>query len=343
MKLSVSQEINPAEWDAYVESREEGTCYHLYDWKKVVEESFGHRGCYMAARDTDGRIRGILPLIHMKSLLFGNFLVSLPYFNYGGLLCDSSEAADALIAASREEMIRQGSRHVELRHIPDLIDHLPSRRHKVTMILDLEPTVSEQWNAFNAKLRNQIRKAQKSGLTVRIGGSELLDDFYGVFARNMRDLGTPVYDRRFFASILSAFPESTRIFAVQFEGRVVAAGYGIRFRDTLENPWASSLREYRNLCPNNLLYWEMIRHGIENGLRRFDFGRSTPGEGTFKFKEQWGAKPVQLNWHYLLSEGRELPDLSPKNRKFHLFIQLWKKLPLPVANWLGPKLVRGIP
>jgi FemAB-related protein (PEP-CTERM system-associated) len=172
---------------------------------------------------------------------------------------------------------------------------------------------------------------------------ELLDGFYEVFCRNMRDLGTPVYGKNFFRNVLEEFPETTRIISVKLGDKTVASGILTWFKDTLEVPWASSISDYREMCPNNLLYWEAIRFAINNGSLKFDFGRSTPGEGTFKFKKQWGAKPVQLYWQYLLKEGERLPELNTKNPKYEMAIKVWKKLPLAVTNFIGPHIVKNIP
>jgi FemAB-related protein (PEP-CTERM system-associated) len=172
---------------------------------------------------------------------------------------------------------------------------------------------------------------------------ELLDGFYEVFCRNMRDLGTPVYGRSFFQNILETFPDATCIISVMLESKTVASGILTWFRDTLEVPWASSVADYREMCPNNLLYWEAIRYAIRNGARKFDFGRSTPGEGTFRFKKQWGANPAQLLWQYLLEQGKEVPELNPANPKYRLAIKIWQQLPLAVANVLGPRIVKNIP
>jgi serine/alanine adding enzyme len=187
-----------------------------------------------------------------------------------------------------------------------------------------------------------VRKAEKAGLSTEVGGSECLDAFYGVFAHNMRDLGTPVYDRRFFDAILRAFPAAARVFVVRL-GRVpIAASITIRWRDTIEVPWASSLRNHSDKSPNMLLYWTMLRTAIAERASQFDFGRSTPDEGTFHFKRQWGAAPQPLVWEYAGLEG-ELPDQGPKNPKFRLAVSLWQRLPIAVANRIGPIVVRNIP
>lgn len=330
-------------WDAYVHSNSVATNYHRYGWRDVIENSFGHTCHYLAARNNGGDVVGVLPLVYMQSRLFGSFLVSQPFFNYGGLLCDNPTVGDALLSEAAVLRKELGAEHVELRHSDPWPGDLPTKRHKVCMLLELGTDAGEQWKSFNAKLRNQIRKAEKSGCTAKIGGRELLIDFYTVFVRNMRDLGTPVYAQQFFLEVLVAFPRDSHIIAVYLEEKPVAAGLVVCFHDTLEIPWASSIRDYNPLCPNNLLYWTALKHAMEIGCKRFDFGRSTPGEGTYKFKAQWGAKPLQLNWQYLLPEGASLPELTNKNPKFEMAIRLWQKLPLPFTRILGPHIVKNIP
>ncbi len=330
-------------WDEYVNAKSAASNYHRYGWRDVIENSFGHPCHYLSAKDNGGDIVGILPLTHIKSAIFGSFLVSQPFFNYGGLLCDNQEAGNALLAEAENLRKELGAEHVELRHTEIWPSDLPAKKHKVCMLLDLVGNADALWKSFNAKLRNQIRKAEKSGLTVVVGGKELLPDFYTVFVHNMRDLGTPVYAQKLFAEAMDAFSADTRIITVYLEEKPLASGLIVRFRETLEIPWASSIRDYNHLCPNNLLYWTALQYAQEIGCTRFDFGRSTPGEGTFKFKEQWGAKPVQLNWQYLLQEGASLPDLNNKNPKYELAIKLWQKLPLSVTKILGPHIVKNIP
>jgi FemAB-related protein (PEP-CTERM system-associated) len=209
--------------------------------------------------------------------------------------------------------------------------------------MPLAPDVDKAWQALDRKVRNQIRKAEKSGLTASVGGSELLMDFYGVFAENMRDLGTPVYPRRFFYEMLTQFPDATRIFIVRHDGKPVAGSITYAFRETMEVPSASSLKAYRAMCPNNLLYWTMIQQAIADGFSTFDFGRSTPGEGTFMFKQQWGAQPGPLCWEYRLLTTQAVPDRNPKNPRFRAAIGIWKRLPLPVTMVAGPPIVRFLP
>jgi FemAB-related protein (PEP-CTERM system-associated) len=329
------------DWDGFVKSMPCAAGYYHHAWRAILERSFGHETHFLAAR-TNGVISGVLPLVHMRSI-FGNFLVSLPFVTYGGLLCRDQASSEALLEAAEDLRSRLGARHVELRHTLAVNPDLPARRHKVAMVLALAQSEEEMWTGFNAKVRNQVRKAQKAGLETVWGEGELLDEFYTVFVRNMRDLGTPVYARSFFANILAGLPDATRIVMIRKQNKPVAAGLLYWHGETLEIPWASSIRDYNSLCPNNLMYWESIRHALRMRLRRFDLGRSSLSSGTFRFKEQWGARPEILQWHYLLPSGAKLPNLSNSNPKFSMAIKLWQRLPLAMTRAFGPLIVRDIP
>jgi FemAB-related protein (PEP-CTERM system-associated) len=337
--VSIAGENDAADWDRFVTAHPGAAGYHEWAWRGVFARAFGHESIYLVARD-GARIVGVLPLVFIYSLIFGRSMTSLPFPNYGGVIADSLETAQALSSAAASLARERRCSHVELRHVQRQFPQLPCKQHKVTMKLRLEPGI---WDRLDRKVRNQIRKAQKSALTTEVGGVELLDEFYAVFARNMRDLGTPVYDRRLFEEVLRAFPERARIHVVRLNGVAVASGIAYRTRATVEVPWASSIREHNHLCPNHLLYWSVIDRAIVEGMRELDFGRSTPNEGTYKFKEQWGAEPVALHWEYQLLKGGALPNASPTNPKFELAIRLWKKLPLSIATRVGPSIVRAIP
>ena len=336
----VAVETDAAAWTAYVASPP-ATGYHDWAWRAVFKAAFGYDSIYFAAR-RHGRIVGVLPTVLLDSWLFGRALISLPFLNYGGVAADDAVAERALLEAALDAARAHRCKHVELRHVNRHFDDLPCKQHKVTMMLPLQPAPA-LWDGLDKKVRNQVRKAQKSGLTYRTGGVELLDQFYAVFARNMRDLGTPVYHRTFFAQILQAFPERASVHVVSRGDTPAAAGVTFQTRTTVEIPWASSVREFNPLCANPLLYWSMLEGAAARGCTTFDFGRSTPNEGTYRFKAQWGAEPVPLCWEYSLPVGTRLPDTSPANPKFQLAVAIWKKLPLGVANRLGPMIVRAIP
>jgi FemAB-related protein (PEP-CTERM system-associated) len=211
------------------------------------------------------------------------------------------------------------------------------------MRLELPKQFELLWKEFPSKLRSQIRRAQKENMTVRFGGTECLDDFYAVFSRCMRDLGTPVYSKQFFRAICEYFPKQSRICLVSSNDRPLAAGFLYGFRSILEIPWAASDKRFSRLAPNMLLYSSVLEHACQEGFQFFDFGRSTPNSGTYRFKEQWGAEPHQLYWHYWMASGGEIPQLNPQNPKYELAIKIWQRLPLPVANWLGPHIVKYLP
>jgi FemAB-related protein (PEP-CTERM system-associated) len=338
----ISPVVGETEWDRFVHEHPDSTGYHVWKWRTVFERAFGHRTEYLAA--TQGSdIVGVLPLVVFESRLFGRFMVSLPFVNYGGVLSSSEDARRALLRHAFQLARELRLSHIELRHTARLFPDLPAKHHKVSMHLKLAPDSDSAWKALKNKERNLIRKAQKSDLDVRIGGVEHIDEFYRIFARNMRDLGTPVYGRGFFESIFDAFPEQTRIFLVEFGGRAIAASITYAYRGHIEVPWASSLREFRDRCPNNLLYWTMIQYAIENRFEIFDFGRSSPDDGPFRFKQQLGAEPVPLHWEYGLFDGQGLPDQSPRNPKFRLAVNAWKRMPLGLATCVGPHIVRCIP
>ena len=341
--VEIDDRVKADEWDRFVSAHPAASFYHRWGWRRVFERAFGHECIYLAARSGTNLV-GVLPLVIFRSVLFGRFAVSLPFVNYGGVIADDQNVARSLLA--RATAVAEG-RHlsfVELRHINARFPHLPAKQHKVAMWLTLPGSATELWNQLDRKVRNQIRKAEKSGFTVVSGGAELVPEFYAVFARNMRDLGTPVYGRLLFEQVLTEFADASRLFVVRHHDVPVAAGGTVQWRGTVENPWASSLREYRSLCPNMLLYWTMLKAAIDDRATTFDFGRSTPNEGTFFFKQQWGAAPTPVAWEYQLLGGRNsMPGLSTANPKFRLMIEVWKRLPVPVATALGPRIVRSIP
>jgi len=350
--IAVHADPDPGRWNAYAVRHPEASAYHLYAWRGVISRAFDHETIYLTA-ESDRGIVGILPLVVFRSRIFGRFVVSMPFLNYGGVLADCETSEAALLEAAIQATTRVGGTHLELRHTRQMFTQLQPRRHKVGMVLQLGSSVDEQWQVLNRKLRNQVRKAEKSGLRVVHGGAEFLEPFYAVFARNMRDLGTPVYGRRWFREILEAFPDSSQIFAVFAGAQPVAAAlvYWVgTARDrmdgrpqVMEVPWASALREFNPQCANVFLYWEMVRFAVDRGFAQVDLGRSTPGEGTFHFKRQWGAEPRELVWEYWTAGQQTLPDLSPKNPRFERAIAAWRRLPVGLTKVLGPRIVRHIP
>ena len=247
--VTIASESDRERWQAFVASRGDDAGYHAWSWQRVFENAFGHRSIYLIA-ERGGEVVGVLPLVLIKSRLFGNTLTSLPFLNYGGVMAVGDDAAAALAVAARDAARSHGCRHVELRHVTPQFPELPSKRHKVSMRLRV---TANMWDALDRKVRNQIRKAEKSGLVVERGGEALISDFYNVFARNMRDLGTPVYSRRLFEEVLRAFPDRAQLHIVRLEGAPIAAGLTYRTAAMVQLPWASSIREFNSLCATVLL------------------------------------------------------------------------------------------
>lgn len=338
-------ELNPNDenaWDDYVSHHPQGSIYHLSTWRHLIKNQFGHTGYYYLAKQ-DNAIQGVLPVIRLKSRLFGDYYVSVPYFNYGGALANSDAVTQQLMQHVSTVAKQQGGSHIEFRDTCELTGDWGVRTDKVTMILDLPATTDELWKAIGSKLRAQIRRPQREQVSVQHGHLDLLDDYYRVFAHNMRDLGTPVYSKRFFKTILQTFSDNAHIICVYHQGQPAAAGFLLGYKHRLEIPWASSLREFNRISVNMLLYWEVLSYAIEQGYQQFDFGRSSIDAGTYRFKKQWGAKPMQLYWHYWLCEGGEVPQLNPNNPKYKMAIKLWQKLPVWLANRLGPPIVKNLP
>ena len=331
-----------AEWDAFVQQQPGASLYHLSGWRGVCTEAFGHDCPYLAAW-RGGRIVAVLPLVRLQSRLFGHFMVSVPFFNYGGLLGNDAEARGALLAQAVALAQAKGCSHIELRERQPL-PGWPSRTDKISMLLALPDSAEQLWKKLGSKMRAQIKKAQSHELQFQHGGAELLDDFYAVFCTNMRDLGTPVYGKDFFATILRQAPGQPRLFIGRTkEGQAVSASLVVQHNGTMEVPWASTLRSANALSANMELYWQMLSYACNQGCKAFDFGRSSRESATYRFKKQWGAEPVELHWNYWLQGGGELPRLSPDNPKYRLAISAWQRMPLWATKLIGPRLVKYLP
>jgi len=351
MQVRLYKPSDRSAWDFYVYNHPDSTHCHLSNWKDVIESTYGHKGYYLLAEE-DSRIVGILPLIHIKSLIFGNQLVSLPFLNYGGILAHSSDVGALLIEEAIQLALKLKTSHIELRQLNsmnifqscDSYNYL-EKTHKVRLLLDLPDSSEELLRSFKSKLRNQIHRPQKEGMKAIIGGSELLDSFYKVLTINMKDLGSPVHSKKLFKELCRQFGENVRIGVVYHQDKPIATGVIFKFRDTVEIPWASSLRKYNKFSPNMLLYWSFLEYACNQRSRLFDFGRSSPNEGTFKFKEQWGATPHVLHWHIWTKDNSFKNDDHFNNYKstsMVLAVFAWRRLPTFLTNFLGPVIRKSI-
>lgn len=332
-----------SEWDTFVDACPEASGWHRSAWLEVIEQEFGHECRRWTLRGADGRLCGVLPVVRLRSRLFGDFGVSLPFVNSGGALASTQAARVALMEAASEDARRAGMSHIEFRDREPLDGPWEVRTDKVIMSRPLPADSESLWRDLTTKQRTRIRRAQKhEGISLAHGRLDLLDEFYQVFARNMRDLGTPVYSRALFRAVLDRFPQAF-IVVVRHNDRPVAAGFLFEHGERLEIPWASALREYNPWGVNMLLYWRCLERATECGYREFDFGRSSVDSGTYRFKQQWGATPSPCYWHYWLAPGQDMPGLTPDNPRFRLAINAWQRLPLAIANRLGPPIVKNLP
>jgi FemAB-related protein (PEP-CTERM system-associated) len=335
----------PLDWDAYVLDHGRATPYHLARMVEVGRVVFGLRCYYLTARGEDGEICGLLPLVEQQGVLFRRRFVSLPFFTYGGLLCNDDTAAIELANAAARLAAESGVNRIEYRHAQDVPALGYSvRTDKVSMVLPLPSTPGELDRRLGSKLRSQIRRADRVNPQVRVGGVELLGDFYRVFCSVMRDLGTPVFPLRFLAAVLDAAGPAASIVVLNIDATPAAAAILLRSRDRMEVPWAATLNRFRSDAVNMRLYRELLVLSIRNGATTFDFGRSTVGSGTQRFKRQWGAEPQQLFWHQWARDTQP-GDVRPEDirSRMDVAVRVWRRLPLPVANWLGPRISARLP
>ncbi|MEO8716291.1 MAG: FemAB family XrtA/PEP-CTERM system-associated protein [Acetobacteraceae bacterium] len=331
-----------AAWDQFVRSMQGHTHFHLHGWKTVLERSFGHECLYLAA-EQDGVLAGVLPLVRVKSRLFGHFLVSMPFLNYGGPL-GSDEAVGALAARAVQIADRDRAKLLEFRSRFELPIEMAVSHRKVTVLLDLPGDGDALWKAFPSKRRGQVRRPMKEGVTVRFGADQVRP-FFAIFAEHMRDLGTPTQSLRLFEAIAEIFPDSS-LFACAYLGEEpVGCGAGFTWAEEFEISWSASPAKYKPIAPNMLLYARLMESCVERGVRVFNFGRSTPGSGTHHFKMQWGAREQSLWWYSHQGAGRGAAQTTPNpdDPAYAWGPRLWKRLPVGVATTLGPMLARSIP
>jgi len=334
----------PAGWNRYLEDFGYDGFHLRSEWGNVFRDGLKHQPHYLWATQGD-KIVGVLPLMFISGPIFGRFLVSQPYLNTGGLLADSKDVASDLVDAAVALADHLDVKHLELRH-EDSVEHRrfnSKSTEKVHMRLTLPETSDELWDGLKSKVRSQVRKPlNNESLTVHFGGAERLNEFYSIFCRNMRDLGTPPFSKQLFASMLSEFGDDAEICSIHLDGLPIASGFLLHGPDVTLIPSASSLREHNRTSCNMLMYWHVLKRSVERGQQTFDFGRSSPDAGTWKFKKQWGAEESPAVWQYYLRQG-EASDMRPGSGKYDRVIQVWQKLPVWVTRIIGPTIVRGIP
>lgn len=326
-------------WDGFVGVHADSEVYLRAGWRRVLERTYDHETRYLVAEDR-GEIRGVLPLLVVASSFPGSHVTSLP-----GGACGSSRRVEATLVETAIDITDEiDGDYLVLRDGCRLWDEtlITSDRH-CTLVLELPDDPGQLWTDLPSTVRNRVRKARKAGLSVVIGGEEHVDAFYRVFSRNMRDLGTPVFGKALLYNIMAEFGDRTRVLIVRQEERTIGGMFLMRTRNVIHNRWVSSVRDYFDLCPNDLLYWEALRWGCEQGFGRFDLGRSQWGSGTFRFKRKWGAVPQPLTYQYYLRQGEEIPDPTvqlEKDARYRVARWIWQRLPVAVTRVIGPPIVK---
>jgi FemAB-related protein (PEP-CTERM system-associated) len=340
VRVSLLEPEHAPAWDAFVRARAEGTFFHLSGWKRVIEKAFGHRTFYLLARRDDAVV-GVLPLTHVKSVLFGNSLISNAFCVYGGIVSADGEAARAL----EDEVVRLAARErvgcIEFRSLqPSHPTWLQKPNLYVTFRRAIDPDVEANMKAIPRKQRAMVRKGITNGLTSECDGD--VERLHDIYAHSVRNLGTPVFSRRYFRLLKEEFGQACDVVTVLHGKRPVASVLNFYFRDEVLPYYGGGLTEARDVAANDFMYWEVMRRACERGYRMFDFGRSKVGTGAYNFKRYWGFEPTPLTYEFRLVEAQAIPDVNPLNPKFQAFIALWRRLPVSLTKVLGPPIVRGI-
>ena len=349
MKIKLAGDQDIVAWNNYITNHIDSTPYHNYAWKQSIENAYGFECPYLLAQDDAGSIIGVLPLVKIAAPIMTGKLCSLPYCDLGGCLASDRQTEERLIDSAielfREHRLSvfeyRTARHIQVQDDAQLLNQ------KVRMLLELPDSSEELISSFKAKLRSQIRKAEKNGLTYQLGNSpELVTQFYDVIANNMKLLGSPVHSKKWYQKICQYYGDNVVISIVMFKGKVAGAGLILINGDKVSIPWASTIRKFNPLAPNMLLYWSLLTKATDMECRQFDFGRSSYGEGTYRFKQQWGAKPVLLEWKYLSMGSKQVFHIQQatisKSISRLLAESVWRKLPLYFTIALGSNIRKYI-
>jgi FemAB-related protein (PEP-CTERM system-associated) len=333
------EEGDRSRWDAYVERSSASTFFHLSLWKTVIERSFGFATHFFYAQRGD-TIVGVLPLVHVKSMFFGSYLVSTPFCVYGGIVADDANAEARLVGAARELAERLQVGYLELRNLAASKRDTLRKTSYVTFRKSLAEDLDANFKAIPRKQRAMVRKGMDHGLTARVDDD--LKSFYELYSWSLRGLGTPVPSKAYFRILQEECRDACQIMTIYRDDRPVSSVLSFYYRDQVLPYYAGANDEARDLKAHDFMYWELMRRACEGGSRIFDFGRSRIGTGSYRFKTHWGFEPEPLAYEYYLVRAGSLPDLSPNNAKYHLAINVWKRMPLWLTQLFGPPLARAL-
>jgi FemAB-related protein (PEP-CTERM system-associated) len=342
VRIVHSQPQADGTWCNVLKHIEHANLAQLPQWYNIIQQAYGHIPIYLEGEDNIGH-HAILPSFLIRNPMFGAVVTSMPFLDAGGPCSASPALTQTLLASLLGRAAEHGARLVEVRCTAPMDLPLSPVGDKVNLCLQLPKTPELLWRQLDTKIRNQIRKAERSALSIEVGHAEKLNDFYELFLHNMRDLGSPVHALGFFQTILTAFGDNAQVVLVRKGAKAIGGLIALTFKDSLIVPWASSLRRYLPLCPNMLLYWETLRLGCLQGVRRFEFGRSSRNSGTYRFKRQWGALEEPLYWYTIPLNPHRVKPISITSKRATLLMSVWQHLPLNVTRWLGPKIRKYLP
>ena len=339
-RLAPGDARGAAAWDAFVMACPQATFFHRAGWQAILREVFRHDTHFLCAHD-QGRIAGVLPLAHVKSLLFGNTLTGLPFAVYGGVAADDETSAKALEDEAQKLALKLGVQHLELRHVQRRHDDWPEQDLYVTFRKAILPEEEANMLAIPRKQRAMVRKGIKNGLKSEIDADT--ERFFALYADNVHRHGTPAQSRRYFQALQQHFGADCEVLTVTGpDGRLLSSVLSFYFRDEVLPYYAGDDVAARDLAANDFKYWELMRRACARGIRVFDYGRSKEGTGPFAFKKNWGFEPTPLHYEYRLYKRSAVPQNNPANAKYRLLIETWRRLPIGMANWLGPFVVRSL-
>ncbi len=328
-----------ARWDAFVEACHEATFFHRAGWQAVIEQAFGHKTWFFFA-ELDGEIIGVLPLAEIKSRLFGHSLSSLPFCVYGGAAVIDECARSVLENAAVDLAQKLGVGHIEFRNEESRNTNRLRNELYVTFKREIDADEEKNMLAIPRKQRAMVRKGIKFGLQSELDTET--ERFFDAYSQSVHRLGTPVFSRKYFVLLKRIFGQQCEVMTITHEGKTVASVMSFYFRDAVLPYYGGGTDEARNLAANDFMYWELMRRASARGLKVFDFGRSKVGTGAYDFKKNWGFEPKALQYEYSLIRANAMPENNPLNPKYRLFIKMWQKMPIGLANLLGPHIVKNL-
>lgn len=338
-QIHLLEEHVRSRWDDFVEECSDATFFHKSGWKYVIEKAFGHRTYFFYA-EKNGRIEGVLPLGHVFSRIFGNALISTPFCVYGGVAAKNNEVRAALEQAAERLAVELNVDYLELRNIEQTSSDWPVKELYVTFRKKIDPDPEINMKAIPRKQRAMVRKGIKAGLCSEI--DESIDRFYSIYAMSVRNHGTPVFSKRYFKLLKEVFADECEILTVNNSGKSICSVMSFYFKDEVLPYYGGGIPDARRLKGFDFMYWNLMKNASERGIRIFDYGRSKLGTGQYSFKKNWGFEPTPLHYRYRLVRVKSVPDINPLNPKYQLFIKAWQKLPMPVANFIGPMISRSL-